>query len=105
MLIFMRIIRIIRSIRIPIRKFALYYIMKEKIHPKYYASAKAHCACGNTFEVGSTQEIIETEICHKCHPFYTGKDKIIDTAGQVEKFKKRLAAKKKKKKVAKKIKK
>lgn len=67
--------------------------MKKDIHPKYYPSAKAHCACGNSFEVGSTQEMIETEICYKCHPFYTGEEKIIDAAGQVEKFRKRLAKK------------
>ena len=64
--------------------------MKKKIHPKYYPNAKVHCACGNTFEIGSTKELIETEICFKCHPFYTGKEKIIET-GQVEKFRKRLA--------------
>ncbi|MCL5011255.1 MAG: 50S ribosomal protein L31 [Patescibacteria group bacterium] len=68
--------------------------MKKDIHPKYYSCAKVHCACGNVFEVGSTQEIIETEVCSKCHPFYTGKEKIIDTAGRVEKFKERLARKK-----------
>lgn len=67
--------------------------MKEKIHPKYYSRAEVHCVCGNTFEVGSTKEFIETEICFKCHPFYTGKEKIIDTAGRVERFKKRLAKK------------
>jgi len=67
--------------------------MKKNIHPKYYPKAKVHCACGNTFEVGSTKEFIETEICYKCHPFYTGKEKIVDTAGRVEKFKQRLAKK------------
>jgi len=65
--------------------------MKKDIHPKYYPKAKVHCACGNTFEVGSCREFIETEICYKCHPFYTGKEKIVDTAGRVEKFKQRLA--------------
>ena len=67
--------------------------MKKEIHPKYYPEAKVVCACGNTFTVGSTKEHIETEICSKCHPFYTGKEKIIDTMGRVEKFKKRLAKK------------
>lgn len=67
--------------------------MKAKIHPKYYPKAKAHCACGASFEVGSSKEIIETEVCSQCHPFYTGQDKIIDTAGRVEKFRKRLAQK------------
>lgn len=65
--------------------------MKKDIHPKYYPKAKVHCACGHNFEIGSTKEFIETEICFQCHPFYTGKEKIIDTAGRVEKFKKRLA--------------
>ena len=67
--------------------------MKHDIHPKYYPNAKVHCACGNTFTVGSTKEYIEVEICSKCHPFYTGKEKIIDTLGRVEKFRKRLAKK------------
>ena len=71
--------------------------MKKDIHPKYYPKAKVQCACGNTFEVGSTKEFIETEICSKCHPFYTGKEKIIDKMGRVEKFRKRLAKAKKKK--------
>jgi len=69
--------------------------MKEKIHPKYYPNAKVKCACGNTFEVGSTQEFIEIEVCSKCHPFYTGKSKLVDTLGMVEKFKRKLEKKKK----------
>ena len=69
--------------------------MKKNIHPKYYKKAKVACACGNTFEVGSTKEHIDVEICSKCHPFYTGKEKIVDTMGRVERFKKRLAKKKK----------
>jgi len=68
--------------------------MKKDIHPKYYKKAKVTCACGNSFTVGSTKENIETEICSKCHPFYTGKEKIVDTMGRVEKFKKRLEKKK-----------
>jgi len=75
--------------------------MKKDIHPKYYPEAKVRCACGNTFTVGSTKEFIEIEICSKCHPFYTGKEKIIDTMGRVEKFKKRLEKKTKLKKVKK----
>lgn len=67
--------------------------MKKDIHPKYYNNAQVRCACGNTFTVGSTKEFIEIEICSRCHPFYTGKDKIIDKMGRVEKFKKRLAKK------------
>lgn len=69
------------------------YFMKKDIHPKYYPKSKVHCACGASFEVGSTKEVIETEVCGNCHPFYTGKDKIIDTAGRVDKYKKRLAKK------------
>jgi large subunit ribosomal protein L31 len=64
---------------------------KKEIHPKYYPAAKVQCACGNSFTVGSTKEYIDIEICSKCHPFYTGKDKLIDKMGRVEKFKKRLA--------------
>jgi len=64
--------------------------MKKEIHPKYFSKAKVKCACGNSFTVGSTVPEINVEICSKCHPFYTGKDKIIDTAGRVERFKKRL---------------
>lgn len=67
--------------------------MKKDIHPKYYPKAKATCACGNSFNIGSTKEFIETEICAKCHPFYTGKEKVIDTLGQVQKFKDRMAKK------------
>jgi len=67
--------------------------MKKDIHPKYYENATVRCACGNTFQVGSTKEFIETEICSKCHPFYTGKEKMMDTMGRVEKFRKRLAKK------------
>ncbi len=62
--------------------------MKEGIHPKYY-KATARCACGNEFEVGSTIEEIKVEICAKCHPFFTGKQKLVDTAGRIEKFRKK----------------
>ncbi|MEA3292968.1 MAG: 50S ribosomal protein L31 [Patescibacteria group bacterium] len=81
--------------------------MKKDIHPKYHNNVKVHCACGNTFTVGSTKEFIETEICCACHPFYTGKEKIIDVMGNVEKFRKRLEKKKeiKPKKIRKKEKK
>lgn len=66
---------------------------KKDIHPKYYPEARVQCACGNTWTVGSTKEFIEVEICSNCHPFYTGKEKVMDTMGQVQKFKKRLAKK------------
>ncbi len=66
--------------------------MKKDIHPKYFANAKVTCACGSVFVVGSTQEKIDVEICSQCHPFYTGTDKVLDSAGRVEKFKTRVAA-------------
>ena len=66
--------------------------MKKDIHPKYFANATATCACGAIFTVGSTEEKIDIEICSKCHPFYTGTDKILDRAGRVERFKSRVAA-------------
>ncbi|MDD5721300.1 MAG: 50S ribosomal protein L31 [Candidatus Pacebacteria bacterium] len=65
--------------------------MKKGTHPKYDLKTKATCACGAIFEVGSTMPSIEMEICSQCHPFYTGNEKIMDTAGRVERFKKRLA--------------
>lgn len=64
--------------------------MKKGIHPKYYPEAKVVCSCGNTFTTGSTQELIRTDVCSACHPFYTGEQRIVDTAGQVERFMKRL---------------
>ena len=66
--------------------------MKQNIHPKYY-KAGVHCACGNAFTVGSTKEFIETEVCAKCHPFYTKQEKVMDTLGRVQKFKDRAAKK------------
>ena len=67
--------------------------MKKDIHPVYFLNAKARCACGAEFVVGSTKESINVEICSSCHPFYTGTDKVIDTAGRVEKFKTRQSKK------------
>jgi large subunit ribosomal protein L31 len=64
--------------------------MKKDIHPKYYPEAKVVCSCGNTFTTGSTQELIRTDVCSACHPFFTGEQRIVDTAGQVERFMKRL---------------
>ena len=69
--------------------------MKKDIHPKYHPNAKIKCACGSDFEVGSTKPEMEIEICSQCHPFYTGKERIIET-GQVEKFKARLSKKERK---------
>ncbi len=66
--------------------------MKAEIHPTYFPKATVECACGNKFTVGSSKESIRVEICSKCHPFYTGQEKSLDSAGRVEKFKNRRAA-------------
>jgi large subunit ribosomal protein L31 len=66
--------------------------VKEGIHPKY-VKATVRCACGNTFETGSTKEDLRVEICSKCHPFFSGKQKLVDTGGRVERFKKRYGLK------------
>ncbi|MDD5702056.1 MAG: 50S ribosomal protein L31 [Dehalococcoidales bacterium] len=63
--------------------------MKEKIHPKYYPDAQVICSCGNTYTIGSTKKQLKVELCSKCHPFFTGERKIMDTAGRVERFKQR----------------
>jgi large subunit ribosomal protein L31 len=64
--------------------------MKKDIHPKYNTKATVTCACGAKFNVGSTVDKAEIEICSRCHPFYTGQKKLVDTAGRVQKFKNRL---------------
>jgi large subunit ribosomal protein L31 len=66
--------------------------MKEGIHPTYYPNAKVICACGNTWTTGSTQEVIHTDVCSQCHPFFTGEQRIVDTEGQVDRFYKKLQA-------------
>ena len=66
--------------------------MKQETHPTYFPEAQVVCACGRSFSVGSTHEKLEVEICSECHPFYTGNEKILDTAGRVEKFKARRTA-------------
>ncbi len=81
--------------------------MKAGIHPKWYPEAEVICTCGNIFKIGSTKPSLQVEICHKCHPFFTGEMKFVDTMGRVEKFQQKqkkaisqmtmLAAKKKKK--------
>ncbi|MCX6788711.1 MAG: 50S ribosomal protein L31 [Candidatus Jorgensenbacteria bacterium] len=63
--------------------------MKKEIHPQYNPKTKVKCACGNEFTVGSTAKEIGIEICSKCHPFYTGKQMLVDTAGRIERFKAR----------------
>jgi large subunit ribosomal protein L31 len=64
--------------------------MKKDIHPKY-ARTSATCACGATFDVGSTREAIKVEICSQCHPFFTGKQKLVDSAGRIDRFKRKYA--------------
>lgn len=67
--------------------------MKKDIHPEYFPEAKVSCACGAKFTVGSTKPELTVEICGYCHPFYTGTEKVMDTAGRVERFKAKLAKK------------
>ena len=67
--------------------------MKKDIHPTYYPEARVVCACGHTFKVGATLPEIHVELCSVCHPFYTGKQKLVDTARRVEKFEARLKKK------------
>jgi large subunit ribosomal protein L31 len=69
--------------------------MKEKIHPKYFTDANVTCSCGSTFTTGSTRQTLRVELCNKCHPFFTGEQKIIDTAGRVERFNKKYKREKK----------
>lgn len=64
--------------------------MKTDIHPTYYPNAEVICSCGNTFVVGSTKPSLRVEICSKCHPFFTGEQRIIDTEGRVERMKRRF---------------
>ncbi len=66
--------------------------MKAKIHPNYLV-ATATCICGNTFQTGSTKPALKVEVCAKCHPFYTGEQRIVDTAGRVERFRRRYGIK------------
>jgi large subunit ribosomal protein L31 len=68
--------------------------MKKDIHPTYYTDAKVICACGNTWTTGSTRKVIQTDVCSKCHPFFTGEQRIVDTEGQVDRFYKKLEARK-----------
>ena len=67
--------------------------MKNEVHPKYYPNCKVTCVCGNTFTTGSTEPEIKVELCSACHPFYTGKQKLVDTARRVEKFEAKVKAK------------
>ncbi len=66
--------------------------MKANIHPTYYTDTTVICACGNTWKTGSTRKVIHTDVCSKCHPFFTGEQRIVDTEGQVDRFYKKLQA-------------
>ncbi len=65
------------------------FLMKANIHPEYHKDAVVRCACGETFTTGSTKKELRVEICSKCHPFFTGKQKLLDSGGRVERFKKK----------------
>jgi large subunit ribosomal protein L31 len=65
-------------------------IMKKDIHPKYFSEAKIICACGNVITTGSVKEEMKVEVCSACHPFYTGKKRLVDSTGRVDRFKKRM---------------
>ncbi|HHX44578.1 MAG TPA: 50S ribosomal protein L31 [Chloroflexi bacterium] len=64
--------------------------MKDKIHPKYYPEARVICACGNEWVTGSTQEVLRTDVCSVCHPFFTGQQRIVDVSGHVDRFRQRV---------------
>jgi len=69
--------------------------VKKDIHPEYYADAKVVCACGNTWTTGATKPELRTDVCSKCHPFFTGQQRIVDTGGQVQRFTTRVETAKK----------
>ena len=64
--------------------------MKAQIHPEYYPEAQVTCSCGNTFTTGSTKPTLKVELCSRCHPFFTGEQRIVDTEGRVERMKRRF---------------
>jgi large subunit ribosomal protein L31 len=70
--------------------------MKTDLHPNYVTTT-VHCSCGNSFETRSTKADLHVELCNECHPFYTGKQKLVDTGGRVERFERRYGARKSKK--------
>jgi len=78
--------------------------MRKDIHPKYYSDAQIICSCGNVIKTGSTVKVMKVEICSACHPFYTGKKKMMDTTGRVDRFKKLTEKTAEKKAAAKKAK-
>jgi large subunit ribosomal protein L31 len=67
--------------------------MREKIHPTFYTNATVVCSCGNTFTTGSTKQLLRIEVCSKCHPFFTGEQRIVDTEGRVERLRRRFKLK------------
>jgi large subunit ribosomal protein L31 len=67
--------------------------VKAKIHPEYYEDAQVVCSCGNTFTVGSTKKLLRVEVCSRCHPFFTGEQRIVDTEGRVDRLKRRYGLK------------
>ena len=67
------------------------FVLKAEIHPKYYPEANVTCVCGHSFQTGSTLPEMKVDICSNCHPFYTGKQRLIDTEGRIERFRKRYA--------------
>ncbi len=77
-----------RMAKVPTRKDPV-FPMKAKIHPQYN-EATVTCACGNTFMVGSTKKVLKVDVCSKCHPFYTGQQRMLDTTGRVDRFRKRF---------------
>lgn len=74
--------------------------MKEKVHPKYYPDAKITCLCGNAFTSGSTKPQLKVEVCSKCHPYFTGAQRLMDVEGRVERFMRRYGKKQEKSKEA-----
>lgn len=66
--------------------------MKSETHPTYYPDAQVICACGNTWTTGSTKKVIHTDVCSRCHPFFTGEQRIVDAEGQVDRFYRKLQA-------------
>jgi large subunit ribosomal protein L31 len=86
------------------RKVSKFKPMKKDIHPKYFTDAQIICSCGNIIKTGSTVKVMKIEICSACHPFYTGKKKMMDTTGRVDRFKKMAEKAAAKKEAAKKAK-
>lgn len=74
---------------------------KDNVHPQYYTNAQITCSCGTVFQTGSTKKELHTELCSRCHPFYTGQQKLVDTAGRVDKFRNKVEKAKKAKEAAK----